>query len=414
MNSIETLINFEFRLNYLVSPEMRAYIPRAARGMPEAPYMKALKAEAEVIGGSLDGLLLDLALYRYTTQKIVDVLWATGATLDRKSAHKQFYKMIRSYGFRAHVARNMYKTAVALVKSARSSKGSKPELEKLSARLDTQDAKVDLEAGLVEVALRGDWYTLKLKHKASYIGRFKGLQWKEVHIKYENGRLYVSIIFKAWYKPYKPKGFIALDINLRHIVAFDGSSVWRYETRFNEALALKARAEELQRRYPRMWRFNRRIYTRFRSLHRRAKSIIVDWSWKLAKEIVSKARKLGYGIALESLDGLLKAVRRMGWKARWKLARFAYRRLVKAIICKALEWNVPIIIVNPRGTSTTCPKCKSKLSYEHRLAICRKCGYKKERDAVGAINTWIRAVNRTVKAYTRMRGSLGLPKAPPQ
>jgi len=86
---------------------MRAYIPRAARGMPESPYMKTLKAEAEVVGGSLDGLLLDLALYRYTIQKIVDILWVTGATLDRKSVHKQFYKMIRSYGFRAHVARNM-------------------------------------------------------------------------------------------------------------------------------------------------------------------------------------------------------------------------------------------------------------------------------------------------------------------
>jgi len=377
--------------------------------------MKTLKAEAEVVEGSLDGLLLDLALYRYTTQRIIDILWVMGgAALDRKSVHKQFYRVIRSYGFRAHVARNMYKTAVALVKSARSSGGSKPELEKLSARLDTQDAKVDLEAGLVEVALRGDWYTLKLKHKASYIGRFRGLQWKEVHIKYENGRLYVSIVFKAWYKPYKPKGFIALDINLRHVVAFDGSSVWRYDTRFYEALALKARAEELQRRYPRTWRFNRRIYTRLRLLHRRAKSIIVDWSWKLAKEIVLKARKLGYGIALESLDGLLRAVKKRGWKARWKLARFAYRRLVKAIICKALEWNVPIIIVSPKGTSTTCPKCHSKLSYKHRLAICRKCGYKRERDTVGAINTWIRAVNKAVKVYTRMRGSLGLPKAPPQ
>jgi len=392
---------------------MRAYIPRAARGMPDAPYMKALKAEAEVVGGSLDGLLLDLALYRYTTQKVIDVLWITRTTLDRKTVHRQFYKMIRSYGFRAHVARNMYKTAVALVKSAKSSEGSKPQLEKLSARLDTQDAKVDLEVGLVRIALRDSWYTLKLKHRAGYIERFKGLQWREVHVKYENGRLYVSIVFKAWYKPYRPKGFIALDINLRHVVVFDGSNVWRYETRFYEALALKARAEELQRRYPRTWRFSKRVNARLRSLHRRAKSIIVDWSWKLAKEIVLKARRLGYGIALESLDGLLKAVKRRGWKARWKLARFAYRRLVKAIICKALEWNVPIIIVNPRGTSTTCPKCHSKLSYEHRLAICRKCGYKRERDIVGATNTWTRTVSRAVKVYTRMRGSPGSPPSAP-
>lgn len=56
--------------------------------------------------------------------------------------------MLRQYGFRAHVARNIYSNALAIVKSAKSNKGSKPQVRRLSARLDYQDARVELGKGL--------------------------------------------------------------------------------------------------------------------------------------------------------------------------------------------------------------------------------------------------------------------------
>ena len=65
---------------------------------------------------------------------------------------------------------------------------------------------------------------------------------------------------------------------------------------------------------------------------------------------------------------------------------FAYRKLQEAIINKAVECNVPIIFVNPRGTSSICPRCSAKLSYNHRLAVCSKCGLIADRDRIGALN----------------------------
>ena len=131
----------------------------------------------------------------------------------------------------------------------------KPTTKKVSTRLDYQDAGVDLGNEVARVILRDKWYSLKLLHRRGYIERFKGLRWKEVHVKYCNGKLYVGIVFEVRYAPYTPKGLLAFDVNLRHIVVYDGSSVRRYRTRFINALSKRARAEELQRKHPKRWRY---------------------------------------------------------------------------------------------------------------------------------------------------------------
>lgn len=55
---------------------------------------------------------------------------------------------------------------------------------------------------------------------------------------------------------------------------------------------------------------------------------------------------------------------------------------------------MPLVFVNPRGTSTMCPNCGAKLSYNHRLAICRRCGFVADRDTVGAVNIYLRVLRR--------------------
>ena len=70
------------------------------------------------------------------------------------------------------------------------------------------------------------------------------------------------------YDPYKPRNIISLDINLRKIVVYNGVRIRRVDTRFIEAYSLKVHAERIQKKYPRMWRYNGRILDRIRSLHR--------------------------------------------------------------------------------------------------------------------------------------------------
>jgi putative transposase len=129
---------------------MKGYIRSLVERIPEGAYHRALKAEAEVIEGSLSDLLWDLLLYRHAVQRVVDALWDLDRVPSKSQAHQMFYQMLKSYGFRAHVARNIYGCALALVKAVRESSGGKPVLRKLSARLDYQDARVELDRGIVE------------------------------------------------------------------------------------------------------------------------------------------------------------------------------------------------------------------------------------------------------------------------
>jgi len=80
---------------------------------------------------------------------------------------------------------------------------------------------------------------------------------------------------------------------------------------------------------------------------------------------------------------------------------FAYRKLQESIVSKAVEYNVSIVFVDPRKTSSTCPRCRSRIKYIGRLGVCRKCGFRADRDVIGAINIWL----KVLKACAGVRGS---------
>ncbi len=354
--------------------------------------MLTLKARGILVEGSLEELREEIYHTRRAIQYIIDCLWELDKLPNTNQLHQMFYKLLRRQGFRAHQSKQIYKYVKAIVKSARENGGGKPILKKLTARLDKYDAMVDLENKLIIVRMRNKEFKIKLLHRRDYIRKFIRHKWYEIIVSINRqGRIWVSIPFRWMYKPYKPRRIISIDINLRKIVVYNGWCVRRMDTRYVEALSLKIHAEKIQKKYPRMWRYSERILGRIRSLHRRGRNIVVDWPHKFAKYIVLKARRTWSVVVLEDLEELWSNVSRKSSSLADKLSRFAYRKLQLAIITKAVEYNVPIILVNPRNTSITCPRCGVRLSYNYRLALCRECGFIGDRDTVGAVNIYIRA-----------------------
>lgn len=355
--------------------------------------MLTLKARGELIEGSLEGLRGELYMTRRAIQYIIDRLWGLDKLPTLNQLHQMFYKMLREQGFRAHQAKQIYKYALSIVRSAKKNNGRKPLLRKLTARLDKYDASVDLENQVVIVKLRDKEFKVKLLHNKEYIGKFIDRKWYEVVISIDKqGRIWVNIPFRWEYKPYKPRRILSIDINLKKIVVFNGGCIRRVETRFMEALYLKHLAEEVQRKHSYAWRCNKKWLNIIRALHRRSRNIVVDWTRKFAKYIAIRAKRTKSAIALEDLNKLWFNASRKSSSLADKLSRFAYRKLQQTIITKAVEYNVPVIYVNPRSTSTTCPKCRYKLDYNHRLAVCPRCGFIADRDTVGALNIYLRAI----------------------
>jgi len=380
---------------------MNPFIP-SKEGMGEkriqAKYRLALRAEVEV--SNREELLWELVEYRYNMQKLVDELWDLKDVPGKSQLHAIFYdRLTEEKGYRAHVTRNMYIKAGKIVKEAiKNGALHVPILKRLTAEFDNQDARVDLKRGEVRVIFKskGKWFLLKLKHRKEYMEKFQKYKWKGVYVSYRDGKLYVSIVFEVEYKPYFTLGVIGLDVNLRKLVFYDGRKVRRVDTPFVKALSLRAKAEEIQRKYPKRWRYNKRILKRVKSLHQRAKNVVIDGSRKFAKKLDLFALKKKYAITLEELTGLIEEINNMNKKNRWKTSRLDYRTLQNSIVTEAIEYNVPLYFLNPRGTSKLCYRCGTELVFHGRLGVCPKCGFIADRDK-----------NASLNIYKRMWESLG-------
>ncbi len=364
------------------------------RAVPRGDKTVALKAKAVLISGSFYDLFVELWKIREATLKIIDALWCLDRIPSLNQVHKMFYNLLRQEGFRAHQAKQIYKYALSLVKSAKANRGPKPTLRKLSARLDKYDANIDFNTWVVTVKLRNKIFKLKLLHRREYLKKFKGRRWYELVIKLNSrAEIEVVIYFHFEYNPYAPKRILAIDLNLKQIVLFDGKRIRRIKTRYPEALKLKYQAEEIQKKHPYSWRRNKKLLALVSLRHRRSARFVIDWSRKTAKYVVLKARRLRAIIVLEDLTGLWHNASQRSSDVADRLSRFAYRKLINAIVTKCIEYNVPVAFIDPRNSSSICPRCGSKLEYVYRLGYCRNCGLITDRDTIGVLNIYKLAIS---------------------
>jgi hypothetical protein len=66
---------------------------------------------------------------------------------------------------------------------------------------------------------------------------------------------------------------------------------------------------------------------------------------------------------------------------------------LNAIIDKAREYGVPVLMVDPRNKSKICPIHKAIIEYgEDRIGICSKGGERWHREVVALINIYFKAL----------------------
>ncbi|WP_245521951.1 transposase [Pyrobaculum neutrophilum] len=81
-------------------------------------------------------------------------------------------------------------------------------------------------------------------------------------------------------------------------------------------------------------------------------------------------------------------------KLRDKIYKASFRGMLKEIIRKARERGIPVVKVNPRGTSSSCPRCGRRLvrGSAPRHLLCPNCGWEGGRDVAAVINIERRAL----------------------
>jgi len=141
--------------------------------------------------------------------------------------------------------------------------------------------------------------------------------------------------------------------------------------------------------------------------HRFAK----DTNHCISKKLVAKAKDTNRAIVLEDLEGISSrvTVRRA---QRATLHNWSFYQLRSFVTYKAKRVGIPVLLVDPRNTSRTCPVC-GHVDKANRLSqsnfSCVVCGFAGLADHIAAVNIGRRAaVNPPIVARNEAKAILPL------
>lgn len=128
---------------------------------------------------------------------------------------------------------------------------------------------------------------------------------------------------------------------------------------------------------------------------------------EISKAIVATAQRLSFGIALENLHGIRRRIKARR-KQRARLHGWGFFQLRQFVTYKAALAGVPVVLVDPRHTSQTCPECGTidrKNRPSRDAFCCASCGFSAPADHVAAINIARAAVTQPEGLRPRVDGN---------
>jgi IS605 OrfB family transposase len=237
------------------------------------------------------------------------------------------------------------------------------------------------------------------KHFLRYVNRgWRLASEAKVKLDRRERRLVFYLTFRKEVSEYRPKGYITVDVNEdAEAVLIDGL-VYLFETNLSRVtLGYHYRRKRVQERYDRVYgpgsRPERKIFKRLSNNEGALKKEI---RWKLAALIAREAARRQAAIVLERLGkepakGMIERIKDP--QLRYRIFQAAFKGMQRAVEEKAREYGVPVIYVDPRNTSRTCPIHGAEIIYgKDRHGACSRGGETWHRDVVACYNLLLRAL----------------------
>jgi len=287
------------------------------------------------------------------------------------------------------------------MESARGNGGRKPILKRLSARIDKYDYKLDLDNMTLTLKLHSD-YEVRLRLIASRerVEKFRGWSNYELVVKYEDGEFWVSIYFKRAVRPLEPRMVMTIDLNFGNVTlaiyTLDGRRVRlkKLKTPHKKILTHKICIEKIQKKYPKSWRFIKGVRKAIERHGKRIKNISWDYTHKLGDLIAELALRYHSVVVLEALEKL-RENNKKSREFNKRLGLWFYRRIQFCVEYEAMERDLEVVKINPKGTSSKCPRCGGRLVEDgYRVLRCRKCGFIGDRDVTATINIYKKYISK--------------------
>ena len=213
----------------------------------------------------------------------------------------------------------------------------------------------------------------------------------ETDLVYREGQFYLLATCEVpEATPSAPTDILGVDLGIRNLaVDSDGT---RYSG--NHILSLRHRHRKLRQRL--QAKGTRSAKRRLKLRRRKERRFQTDVNHRIAKAIVASAQDTHRAIALEALQGIRGrvSVRRA---QRATLHSWAFAQLQAFIRYKAQRAGIPVLFVDPRYTSQTCPRCGhvARANRSSQSAFrCVACSFAGLADHLAAENIRWAAVNQ--------------------
>jgi putative transposase len=206
----------------------------------------------------------------------------------------------------------------------------------------------------------------------------------EVDLMFIRGKWYIGVVVDIdEHEPIEPQGVLGIDFGIINIAvdstgeSFSGAKVEELRQKHNkrrqilQKVGTKAAKRRLQKISGKQ--------TRFQSITNHI----------ISKQIVAKAERYSFSIAIEDLTGIRKAGDKATKAHRQRLSNWGFFQLRSFLEYKAKRAGIPIQTVDPRNTSRTCPVCdfiSKKNRPTQAVFCCKVCGYSSNADFVAAGN----------------------------
>jgi putative transposase len=150
-----------------------------------------------------------------------------------------------------------------------------------------------------------------------------------------------------------------------------------------------------------------------RKIKRKESRFVKHTNHCISKHLVQKASSGQRALALEDLKGIRERTRATVRKSqRYERNSWAFYQLRQFLAYKAEAAGIPLILVDPRNTSRTCPCC-GHCAKENRRSqsefLCVQCGFAANADFVGATNVCRRGREARAALSGSLMSRLGLP-----
>jgi len=292
-------------------------------------------------------------------------------------------ELLRNWPFAKHYVDSAIRTAYSILESWRQNylrgrrKRRKPVVKRKFVRVKTTLVKVEGSKIRITVKPREEYLELDYSGEWFY-ERIK--DWKVGELIIRENDVYLTfskeVEFSRGIKIGVDSNLLSLDVYHpeRGWIKVDLSELHRIAETYDRIIdGLKS----IQKKAP------KRISRLLRKYWVRRRNRIEDYLNKLAVQL---SREFSDAVFVFEDLNKFKMLENGSRKFNRKLSRSTWSKIVQK-----LSYRVPIEFVNPAHTSSTCPKCGSKLESRSGLVVC-ECGFTADRQFLGAFNVFVRGL----------------------